>query len=89
MLGRSNYYNFEFSDSDKFLAFEAELPGESEVLWLYARRESSDASRMMRALHDQKVCPMTLALRVIGESGKHRQYLITRVLSTRLVLPDE
>ena len=89
ILGPSTYYNYEFSDSDRYLAFGATLGGGTEPLTIYVIRDSAEAEQLTRAINRIGMHPATFSLQAVGESHKRRQFLLSGLLAIGFVVPEE
>lgn len=88
MLWPSTYYNFEFADQERYVAFDAFLTsGSAAPVTLYALRGSEIADRISWVVERMGLHPATVALEARGRS--EGQYLITRLLALGFVVPDD
>lgn len=87
ILRPSTYYNFEFSDSEKYLALSATLAGQREQLMVYVARDSPEAQDLARSISQIGMHPATFSLQAVGESHKHQQFLLSELLAIGFVVP--
>lgn len=88
MVRRSVYYNYTFSDQEKYAAFDASPGRGGGSVTLYAERGSEIEQRLNRALVRMSLQPATVSLAAVDGSEGHRQFLITRLRALGFVVPD-
>lgn len=89
ILRSLTYYNYEFSDSERFEAFSAALMGQSEHLRVYVPRDGEIIGPLRRAVGQIGMHPATFSIRAVGESHTRRQFLLTDLKAAGFVVPDK
>ena len=85
-LKLADYYNYDFADEKQWQCLAATAPELPEPIYLYVRRDSP-------AMKEIETCSLTVPMRytvaieIQGESYKHRQWLLSRVICGSWVTP--
>lgn len=87
ILRPGGYYLHAFPDEEQWRNFKASTPDLPEGIDLYVERGTA----LDRQLADlgEGIDRMTLSIRAVGDSAKHRQFEITGVKCVGWVLPEE
>lgn len=84
-LKPADYFNYEFSDQEKWRPFVVSRPDLQEPLYLYVVRDSEEAEQLA-ALNFKKPQRITLSIRPVENSHTHGQFEITKVLGQGWVI---
>jgi hypothetical protein len=81
------YYNFGFSDEERWQNFIVTSPDLENPLEFY-RDRGDPALGLLEKLDPRRPVPVTVAIRAVGDSHLRRQFEITRFLGAGWVLPE-
>jgi hypothetical protein len=87
ILRPGGYYLHAFPDEEQWRNFKASTPDLPEGIDLYAERGTA-LDRQLAEL-GEGIDRMTLSIRAVGDSAKHRQFQITGIKSVGWVLPED
>ncbi len=85
-LQPGGFYLHAFPDESRWLNFKAATPDLAEGLDLYVERGSPAEAKLVE--QGERIDHMTLSIRAVGDSARHRQFEITGVKAVGWVLPD-
>ena len=85
-LRPGGFYLHAFPDESRWLHFKATTPDLAEGLDLYVERGSLAEAKLLE--QGEQIDQMTLSLRAVGDSARHRQFEISEVKAAGWVLPD-
>jgi len=84
----STYYNFEFANSERYLAMTATVSGRKEQLTVYVPRGSDAVEPLIRAVRQIGMHPATFSLQAVGESHQRQQFLLSDLKAIGFVVPE-
>jgi len=88
LIQKTDYYNFEFADEQRWIDFTATTPDLDSSLHLYVSKNNPDI-KILNKLASGEALGVTVAISAHGESHLKRQFEITALLATDWVLPDK
>ena len=79
----ADYYNFEFSDQERYLALRLDSPDNYHAIYGYVDREHPQAAEIMQALARQRVRPALVVIRYPDSATQNNQVIIDEVVAWR------
>jgi len=88
-LTEVSYYNFGFSDDEKWASFRLAFFEEDQRLWAYVKRNTALEERLSSAAKDGAQVPGVFLLKYPDRTRTNDQVILTEMLTSGWVLPSE